>query len=290
MLKEIYIDQVDLSPLRSPDTHPPAVGAEEVAIARETMVVLPILVRHNRATGRYELIQGERQFHLAKLAQIDRVPADIQSLTDVQAQSLIQADVARNADSAGVVASMDPMAQAREIDAYRKRHLSYQVIGQKLGLHRSEVAHRHSLLRLQPDIQKLVSDGRLKARHGRLLAQLTGRQQIRLAHEAVANGWSVRELEAVIAGRPSASRRKTGYPRRPMGERKRDVDALFGQSNTDPDIAQFERQLVEQIGQPVRVVTSHDYPGGLLVIRYFSNDELAQLTMKLAGNSDDDLL
>lgn len=293
MLKEIYIDQIDLSPFRPKDTQTPAISESEIAIARETLVIPPVLVRHNRATGRYELVQGERHYRLAKLAQIDRIPADIQALTNAQAQGLVVAEAGRhnnkpNASGDSSPSPIDPIAQARQIDAYRQQKLSYQAIAQKLGIDRGEAAHRHTLIRLQPEIQKLISDGTLRPRHGRLLAKLTKHQQAQFAREAVLRSWSVRDLQAAIAGRPTAARRHAGRPRRPLGERKRDVDALFRQPNKDPDIALFEQQLIEQIGQPVRVVTSHEYQGGLLVIRYFSNDELARLTYKLTGNSDDD--
>lgn len=291
MLKEIYIDQIDLSPFRPKDTQTPTISESEIAIARETLVIPPILVRHNRATGRYELVQGERYYHLAKFAQIDRIPADIQALTNTQVQSLVTAEAGHHNNASGdnSPSPIDPIAQARQIDAYRQQKLSYQAIAQKLGIDRGEAAHRHTLIRLQPEIQKLISNGTLRPRHGRLLAKLTKHHQTQFAREAVLRNWSVRDLQAAIAGRPAAARRHVGRPRRPLGERKRDVDTLFRQSNQDPDIAQFERQLVEQIGQPARVVTSNEYQGGLLVIRYFSNDELTHLTHKLAGKGDEDL-
>jgi len=77
-----------------------------------------------------------------------------------------------------------------------------EAAAQRLGMSRPAVANLLRLLTLPEAVRAMVAADKLSAGHARVLAGLdSADRQLALARECVANGWSVRELEAIAAGR-----------------------------------------------------------------------------------------
>ena len=113
-----------------------------------------------------------------------------------------------------------------------------------MGRNRSTVANLLRLLQLPPDVQALVHERRLSEGHARALLGLSDTErQLGLATEAVEQGWSVREVEAVVAGQNGPSSGRRDRAERPAGR----------PSNATAEVKRVEDALRKHLGTDVRV-------------------------------------
>ena len=170
----------------------------------------PILVRPD-GDGAYQLIAGERRWRAAQQAGLTVIPAIVREVRDVSA---LEHAVIENLHRQDLNALEEAAAYQQLIDDFG---FTQQQLAQRVGKSRPSVANTLRLLNLPPAIQGLLIDGRLAAAHARALLGVEDRvEQQRLAEQAVAEGWSVRQVEqAVKDGGPRPA------PRRPTAHRSR---------------------------------------------------------------------
>ena len=161
-------------------------------------VLQPILVRP--ATDGYQLIAGERRWRAAQQAGLTVIPAIVREVRDVSA---LEHAVIENLHRQDLNALEEAAAYQQLIDDFG---FTQEALAQRVGKSRPAVANTLRLLKLPPSIQGLLIDGRLAAAHARALLGVEDRvEQQRLAELAVAEGWSVRQVEeAVKEGAPAA--------------------------------------------------------------------------------------
>jgi ParB family chromosome partitioning protein len=140
-----------------------------------------------------------------------------------------------------------------------------------VGRERSTVANLLRLLQLPPDVQALVHQKRLSAGHARALLGLSdAERQSALAAEAIDQEWSVREIEAAVAGKRTSrrpSKRAGGQP------------AVRG---VTADVKRLEDALRKRLGTDIRV-TARRRGRGFVTISYYSNDDLSRLLELILG-------
>jgi ParB family chromosome partitioning protein len=170
-------------------------------------VLQPVLVRP-LAGGRYELIAGERRWRAAELAELDRIPAIIRHHDDAASLEVALVENMARED-------LNPVEEARGCAALvEELGLTREEVGLRVGRSRVAVSNLIRILDLPDESLELIERHELTEGHGRALL-LTEDHAIRrqLAREAVAERWSVRQLEtrARAAGQPgSASRARRG--------------------------------------------------------------------------------
>jgi ParB family chromosome partitioning protein len=152
-------------------------------------VIQPLLVKP-LAAGRYELVAGERRLRASKLAGVEAVPAYVRA--DLTANTLELALVENMAR-----VDLNPIDAARACAALvDELGLSKEEVARRVGKSRVAVSNLIRLLNLPDEVIEMVEDGMLSEGHGRALLRASDHYAIRrLAHEAAANGWSVRETE-----------------------------------------------------------------------------------------------
>ncbi len=191
--------------LISPNPHQPRKEFDEeslVALAESIKVqgVLQAVLVRAVPGGTYELIAGERRWRAAKIAELEMIPAVIRQHDD--AASLEMALVENMARE-----DLNPIEEARACAALTEElGLTREQVGQRVGRHRVAVSNLVRLLDLPDEALELIESRKLSEGHGRALLTATGNdERRRLARDAVAGGWSVRELEARARGdRPAA--------------------------------------------------------------------------------------
>ncbi|MGN6167083.1 MAG: ParB/RepB/Spo0J family partition protein, partial [Solirubrobacteraceae bacterium] len=151
-------------------------------------VLQPVLVRP--VAGRYELIAGERRWRAARLAGRETIPAVVRHPGDVGSLELALIENMARED-------LNPVDQARGCAALvEELGLTREEVGLRVGRSRVAVANLIRLLDLPTDALDLMERGELTEGHGRaLLTTADHEARRRLAREAVAQRWSVRELE-----------------------------------------------------------------------------------------------
>jgi len=203
-LRPIPVDMIDASP-----NQPRHVFDEDSLMAlagsiRTRGVLQPVLVRPH-ASGRYELIAGERRWRAAQLAELDAIPAVVRRHDDSASLEVALIENMARED-------LNPVDEARACAALvEELGLTREEVGIRVGRSRVAVSNLIRLLDLPDEALELLEQGDLTEGHGRALL-LTDDNAARrtLARDAARGRWSVRELEtrARAAGAPPGRRRR----------------------------------------------------------------------------------
>ena len=262
-LRELSVSSLKPNPFQPRTRIDEAELADLASSMQASGLLQPVIVRSR--DGGYELIAGERRWRAAERLGWARIPAVVREVDD---RTLLTLALIENLQR-------DDLSPIDEAAGYRRLgeefHLGHSEIGKAVGRDRSTVANLLRLLQLPAEVQAMVHEKRLSAGHARALLGLSdaGRQTA-LATEAVEQGWSVREVEAAVAGKREAKR----PPRRPEGQ--------AAVRNAAADVKRVEDALRKRLGTDVRV-TARRRGRGLVTISYYSNDDLSRLLELILG-------
>ena len=187
--REVPVELIQPNP-RQPRQRidPESISALAESIA-EAGVIQPLVVRP-LADGRYELIAGERRWRAAREAGLELVPALLRDEDEMQRMQIaLIENVARE--------DLNPVDEARACAALvEDLGLSKEELARKLGRTRPAISNLIRLLDLPDDVLARLSEGELSEGHGRAILIAKGNDvRRRLARDAAAAGWSVRETE-----------------------------------------------------------------------------------------------
>jgi ParB family chromosome partitioning protein len=182
--------------LIQPNPNQPRKHFEEEALVglsasvRERGMLQPVLVRPV-AGGTYELIAGERRWRAAQLAELEAIPAIVRPHEDAESLELALIENMARED-------LNPVEEARAVAALvEELGLSKEEAGRRLGRSRVAISNLLRLLDLPDEALELIESGQLTQGHGRALLTAPDHDlRRRLAREAAAQGWSVRQTEA----------------------------------------------------------------------------------------------
>ena len=251
-LEEVALDQIDPNPFQPRRAFLPDKLQELADSIRASGVVQPVLLR--RSNERYQLIAGERRWRAARLAGLTAIPAVVRELGDRDALELALTENLLRED-------LNPIEAAHGYEVLQQKHgLSHEEIATRLGLDRSTVTNTLRLLRLPPEVQELISQGKLTAGHARAVLGLPESVQGEVALAIVKNGWSVREVENRVA----ASNREPAQP--PDAPTTPTLDA-----NVRAAVLEMERTL------GTRVKIRGDDKRGKIEISYYSVEDLNRI-------------
>lgn len=246
-----------------PNPYQPRVRLDEpqfqelVASMEVAGLLQPVVVR--RHLDGYQLIAGERRWRAAQKLGWQKIPAVIKEADD---RTLLTLALVENLQR-------DNLSCIEEATSYRRLleefQLSQAEVARLVGRDRSTVANALRLLKLPGEVTTLVDDGRLSEGHARALLGLTDRgQMVRLAQDAVAHGWSVREVETKVRGA------------RPANARREPVRQL------SPAHRRIEDALRKRLGTDIRI-TARRRGRGILAISYYSEEDLARVLELILG-------
>jgi ParB family chromosome partitioning protein len=189
-LRLVPVDLIAPNP-KQPRRHFDEAALEALAGSlRERGVLQPVLLRPV-AGGSYEIVAGERRWRAAQIAGLDTIPALVRERDDAAAlEAALIENMARE--------DLNPVEEARACAALvEELGLTRETVGLRVGRSRVAVSNLLRLLDLPDDVLDLLERGELSEGHGRALLLATDHaDRRRLARSAVADGWSVRVLEA----------------------------------------------------------------------------------------------
>lgn len=247
-LQLLAITVIDPSPYQPRESYDDDT-IESLAASIQTMgVIQPIIVRP-KDNERYELMAGHRRWLAAQRAGRTTIPAVVRSLDSQSAAALSLIENLQRED-------LNPMDIAqglqRMVDEFKVAQID---LAKLLGRSKADITLTLGLLKLHPDIQLYIRQGKLTAGHGRLLYRLPVSTQWRLAQAAITREWTVRELEAAI--------------------RREKVDAVHP-SPKDPDIERLENLLTEHFAISTWIRPRKN-GSGTITFHYHSLDECEAL-------------
>jgi len=220
-------------------------------------IMQPILVRPV-GDGKHEIIAGERRWRAARIAGLSSVPVLVRNVPDQQALAVALIENIQRED-------LNALEEAAGIDRLiREFSLTHQAVADAVGKSRTTVTNLLRLLDLPPPVRDLLAQGQLEMGHARALLVLPADQQIALAREAAAEGWSVREVERRVG---------TGLKKNtPAGKRT---------VRKDRDVARLEEEVSNRLGTTVQIKTGSRAGSGSVVISYRTLEQLDALLSRL---------
>lgn len=164
-------------------------------------IVQPIVV-NKQPNGDYLIIAGERRWRAANICGLKTVPVIVKNYTDKQVKEISIIENLQRED-------LNPIEAARAIKELMDEYgLTQEVVSERIGKSRSQIANTLRLLSLYPDVIKLVEEGKLSSGHARCLVVVNDpNDQIRLAQAAVTKGLNVRDLEKAVKNYTNPTKR-----------------------------------------------------------------------------------
>jgi ParB family chromosome partitioning protein len=251
--RQLPVSQLEPSPLQ-PRRHFDLDELEALAESiRANGILQPILVRrHPKKPDMHEIVAGERRWRAAQLAGQHDVPVLLRELSDREVLELALVENLQRHD----------LSALEEAEGYRRLieefDLAQEDLGNRVGKSRAHIANTLRLLKLPDGVKALLMQGQISAGHGRAL--LSARDPLALARKVVAEGLSVRQVEALAARAASPARHRK-------------------KSDKDADTAALERDLAKLLGLKVEI--AHGARGGAITIRYATLEQLDDVIRRL---------
>jgi ParB family chromosome partitioning protein len=213
-------------------------------------VIQPILVRPVGA-DQYEIIAGERRFRAAQMAGLSEVPVVVREVPDEAALAMALIENIQRED-------LNPLEEAHGVQRLIAEFaFTHEQAAEAIGRSRSATTNLLRLLQLAPPVQELLMAGSIDMGHARALLAVDTLNQIRLAQQIAARGYSVRQTEALVqrAGATPSARGRAGAAAK------------------DRDLLRLEEQLSDRLA--TRVVIAPGRAGrGQVIIDYAGLDQL----------------
>ena len=230
---------------------------EELSQSIKNQGVLQPLIVRRLASGRFEIVAGERRWRAAQIAGVNTVPAIIRDLNNDEAAKIALIENLQRED-------LNSLDQAKGLLRLQKEfNLSQEELGASVGKSRSTITNLLRLLNLSAEVQELLQDGKIEMGHARALLTLNESDQINCAKRVVSESLSVRQCEAMVGSLTTKT--------------KRDNDA---QTKKDPNTALLEKELSDVLGSAVEI--KHNKKGkGKLIVSFKSLEALQGVIEKI---------
>ena len=254
--QQIDIDLIDPSPYQ-PRTRFREEALEELARSiKASGIIQPLVVRP--IANRFQLIAGERRWRAAQRAGLTKVTAIVRHVSDELALEMTLVENIQRED-------LNAIETARAFDRLMEEfHLTQEAVAERTGKDRATVANAVRLLKLEPNIQEWIEEGKLSAGHGRaLLAVVDAKLRMRYAHRASRGGLTVRQIE-----RLAARRARTGGP-------------VAGPPPQDANIRAALEELQRHLGTKILLREKTKARPGQLVLEYYEDAQLMGLYDRL---------
>ncbi len=231
---------------------------------RENGIMQPLVVRPRE--GGYELIAGERRWRAAQMAGLARVPIVIRDVDDRTALELALVENLQREN-------LDPIEEARGYAQLMEQFdLKQEEVAVKVGKNRATVANSLRLIKLPPEVQAYIRDGRLSSGHAKAILGLkNAKDQIAAAKRAIKKELSVRQTEELVAALGQAVPGKV-----------RRGPAAKGAANTH--ILDLEGKLRDRLG--TKVALRYRKGKGSVDIKFFNDEDLQRILEALGIEAD----
>ncbi len=188
---EVAVDEISPNPYQPRKTFDEKLIEELASSIREYGILQPLILR--RSDSGYQLVAGERRLRAAKKIGLETVPAVVRDILDDRLMEIALIENIQRED-------LNPVEEAKAYDILMKEyHMTQEVLSEKLGKSRSQIANYIRLLQLKSYALRLLEEGKITVGHGKVLAGIEDPQkQMALAEMIVEKDLSVRELEAMI--------------------------------------------------------------------------------------------
>lgn len=253
-ISEINLDQIEVNPFQ-PRTDFDQEALQELSESIKIQgIIQPITVRKLNNNS-FQLISGERRFQASKLAGLEKVPAYIRTADDQQMLEMALIENIQRQDLNAMEVALSYQRLLSECD------LKQEQLGDRVGKKRSTVNNYLRLLKLPPDIQAAVRDGKISMGHARALINVEDTTlQLDLLKKILNEDLSVRKVEALV--------KQASFPDEPQEEPAQKV--------VSKEILSVQDKLSSHFGTKINIA-SKDNNKGEIKIPFTSVTELNRI-------------
>lgn len=214
-------------------------------------VIQPIVVR--KIANGYEIVAGERRLKAAQEIKLKKIPAIIKNFSNEKSLEIALAENIQREN-------LNPIEQAnafkRLIDEFK---LTQQELAEVTGKSRALVTNTIRLLKLNPEIQKNISEGKISFGHAKLLLSLEDEELQRVVcNRIMGNDLSVRDTENLI--------KKIG---------KAQKKPFIVKNITLEHFPEAEEKLRDILGTKISIL--YDGKKGKINIEFYSKEDLRRI-------------
>ena len=257
--EEINVSSIPIENIQANKHNPRSIFSEEELIdlsnsIKEKGIVQPIIVRKRDNDSSYEVIAGERRWRAAQIAQLDKIPAIIKSLSDDDA---LEIAIIENVQRSNLNPIDEASGYKRLIDIY---NYTQEDLANVIGKSRSYIANILRLTNLPLKVQEYLSSGQLTIGHARALIGSDDAEKI--ASLIIEKELSVRQTEDLLKKKNLTT----------AGTQKTNIKSQ--------EVVSLEKTITDSIGLKVEIQTK-DNKSGKLIISYNDNLQLDKIKSKL---------
>lgn len=259
-VRQVSVDAISPNPYQPRSQFDDAELKDLAASIREHGVIQPLIVTQKPGSADYRLIAGERRWHAARLAGLDKVPVIVKEAAPQEMLELALVENIQRAD-------LNPLEEAQ---AYRhlveEFGLSQTEVADRVGKSRPAVTNLIRLLSAAEVVQKALLDGAITEGHGRALLGLETPEAQAVALQTVtAKRLTVRETEALVQRLSATVEAETPQAAPPR----------------DPNLDDLEQRFAAALG--TRVDLRAGRKKGRVVIYYYSDEEFNTIFRRITG-------
>lgn len=250
----IPLNQIEANPFQ-PRTEFDESALKELAESIQTQgIIQPITVRR-MSHDRYQIISGERRYKASRLAGLTSVPAYVRTAND---QSMLEMALVENIQRENLNALEIAISYQRLIE---ECSLTQEALGERVGKERSTVTNYLRLLKLPPQVQFAIRDGRITMGHARAILGVDDiGMQLKIFNDIIENDLSVRKVEDLV---------RQNSPKKKGKDKK-------GNASWAIEVRNLEDRLEHRFETKV-AIKHKDNGSGQIMFNYFSNDDLNRL-------------
>ena len=217
-------------------------------------IISPLLVQ--KKDDYYEIIAGERRWRAARKAGLKEVPVIIREFSSQEAVEISLIENIQRED-------LNPIEEARAYERLVTEYgLAQEAVAGRVSKSRSAVANSMRLLKLGPEVQKLVETGELSEGHARTIIPVASAElQKNIAEQILKDHLSVRQTEKLV--RDILEPGKTALARKSTSE-------------TDALLSSLSENLKTALGTKV-FIRKNGKNKGRIEIEYYSEEELDRI-------------
>lgn len=256
---KVSVDLVDPNPFQPRKEFRDEDLADLAASIGQHGVVQPLVV--TKQGDRYQLIAGERRLRASKLAGKKTVPVILRSFDE---QQQLEVAVIENIQRAELSPLELAVAYQKLIDQF---NLTTEAIAQRVGKAAPTVRNILRLLKLPYEAKKALQEGKILEGQARsILTVEDSKDQLKMLNMIMDTDMTVRQTEEIA---------------RNWKQDKELVSKRVEKKNSD------YQSVIDGIGKQLgtKVEVLNNAQGGRVVIRFFSQEELARIYEEITGET-----
>ena len=256
-INEIDLLDIEVNPFQPRTQFDEESLAELAESIKVQGIIQPITVRR-LSERKFQLIAGERRYHASKIAGILRIPAYVRTANDQQMLEMALIENIQRENLNAIEIALSYQRLLSECD------LRQEDLGDRVGKKRSTVTNYLRLLKLPPDVQAAIRDGKIGMGHARALVNIENIDlQLDIYKRILKDDLSVRKVEELVKKLKNR-------------EIESDKNEPHGKPTLSFELKQVQDKLSSHFGS--RVLIHHENGNkGNIKIPYLSHEDLNRI-------------